>query len=78
MVYVMSVDANEITLTFPRSAVGDVLSLSAELTDRLHELLERNTDGALSAVERAELATLVHMSQFSQLVSMALKASEKP
>lgn len=74
----MSIEANEITLTFPRSALDDVLSLSDELNDRMHELLERNTDGSLAPVERAELATLVHMSQFGQLLALALRAADKP
>ena len=67
-----------VTLTVPRSAVGGVLALSATLLDRMHELLGRNTDGALSAVEREELETLVHMAQFGQIVSMALGAQGKP
>lgn len=54
------------------------MSLSAKLTDRMHELLERNTDGALSAIEQAELETLVQMSQFGQIVSMALQSATRP
>jgi hypothetical protein len=39
----------------------------------MHRLLERNTEGALSPVEREELEKLVEMAQFGQLVSMALR-----
>ena len=46
--------------------------------DRMHELLERNTDGTLDAVEREQLETLVEMAQFSQLVSSALDPVKKP
>ena len=67
-----------VTLTVPRSAVGGVLELSATLLDRMHELLERNTDGALSPVEREELETLVRMAQFGQIVSTALGKQAKP
>jgi hypothetical protein len=67
-----------ITFTLPRSAVGDMLALSATLLDRMHELLERNTDGLLSAIEREELDTLVRMAQFGQMMSMALEASQAP
>lgn len=67
-----------VTVTLPRSAVGDVLSLSAALLDRMHDLLERNADGVLPAVEREELETLVQMAQFGQVVSMALRAQAKP
>jgi hypothetical protein len=69
------VAANDtVTVTLPRSTVGGVLALSAELTDRMHELLERNTDGALNAIEKAELETLVQITQFSQMISTALRA----
>ncbi len=74
----MSQAAESVTVTLPRAAVGDVLALSDALTDRMHELLERNTDGNLTAVERAELETLVKVSQFGQILSMALKAAVQP
>jgi hypothetical protein len=70
--------AESVTVTLPRSVVGDVLALSDTLTDRMHELLERNTDGQLTPVERAELETLVKVSQFGQILSMALKAAAQP
>jgi hypothetical protein len=69
---------DDITLTLPRSVVPDVVALSDTLTDRMHALLERNTDGALSPVERAELETLVQMAQFGQILSMALRGARQP
>lgn len=74
----MSTPADAITLTVPRSAVPDFRALSGSLLDRMHELLERNTDGTLDAVEREQLETLVEMAQFSQLVSSALDPVKKP
>ncbi|HET6248064.1 MAG TPA: hypothetical protein VFE47_10235 [Tepidisphaeraceae bacterium] len=70
--------SESVTFTIPRSAVGDMLSLSASMIDRMHELLERNTDGRLSPLEEEELQTLVQMSQFGQIVSLALQAQLKP
>jgi hypothetical protein len=70
--------AEAVTLTLPRSAIPDVVSLSATLLDRMHELLERNTNGALSPVERQELETLVQMAQFGQILTMALKLPPTP
>ena len=67
-----------VTLTLPRSAVGDVASVSASLLERMHDLLERNADASLSDVEREELETLVQMAQFGQIVSMALGEGETP
>jgi hypothetical protein len=74
----MSAAAGAVTLTLPKSAIPDMVSLSATLLERMHELLERNTDGVLSAVEREELDTLVQMAQFGQIVSLALKRPTTP
>ena len=63
-----------VTLTFPRSAVADVRSLSGALLDRMHELLERNTEGTLTDVERESREMLVQMAQFGQLLTAALDA----
>lgn len=74
----MSVATEPVTLTFPRFAVDGVVALSESLTDKMHALLERNTDGALSPDERAELETLVQIAQFGQLISAAAKATGRP
>lgn len=70
----MPTAADQITLTFPRTAVGDLSEISADLLTCMHELLERNTDGLLSPIERAELETLVRMAQFSQLLASAMES----
>ena len=64
--------ADPITFSVPRAVLSDISRLSAELTDRMHELLERNSDGKLSPNESAELQTLVRMAEFGQIVSLAL------
>ena len=68
----------QIVLSVPRNLLKDVSQLSGELLDRMHQLLERNTDGDLNSAERAELDTLVKMAEFSQIVSMAFQATGKP
>lgn len=70
--------SEDVTLTLPRSAVPGVVALSARLTDRMHDLLERGTDGSLTPAEREQLETLVEMSQFGQIVTMALQARAQP
>ena len=70
----MSAIPDSITLNLPKDAIGGVLALSDSLTDRMHALLERNTDGGLSAVEKTELDTLVQIAQFGQLLTMAIMA----
>lgn len=74
----MATTGEAVTLTLPRAAIGGVLSLVDDLNERMHQLLERNTDGALSSVERAELETLVQMAHFGQMVSMALQSPTNP
>ena len=74
----MTAPADAVTLTLPRSVLPEVVSLSATLLDRMHVLLERNTQGELSAIEREQLETLVEMAQFGQIVSIALQTSVRP
>jgi hypothetical protein len=74
----MSSRAEPVTLTLPGGSLPDVMSLSATLLDRMHHLLECNTEGQLSAIEREELETLVHMAQFGQIITSALRSSGTP
>lgn len=67
----MAAATSHLILTIPRAIVGDLPALSRGLTDRMHALLERNTEGALTGVEREELETLVAMAQFAQIIAMA-------
>lgn len=69
--------ADPVTVSIPRTLLSDIVHLSDDLTDRMHELLERNTDGKLKPAERAELATLVRIAEFGQIVSMALEAPQR-
>lgn len=63
-------ETDSVVLTIPRALLPDLSRLATELNDRMHELLERNTDGTLSDAERLELEQLVHMAQFAQIVNM--------
>jgi hypothetical protein len=75
---VMTPTADPVTFSVPRTILSDIVRLSADLIDRMHELLERNTDGKLNATERRELETLVQMAEFGQIVSMALQPQGTP
>ena len=70
--------ADPVIVSVPRTVLSDIVALSAELSDRMHELLERNTTGELGATEKSELQTLVRMAEFGQIVSMALQTPSKP
>jgi hypothetical protein len=70
--------ADPITISVPRTMLTDLSALSSELADRMHELLERNTDGALQAAEKNELDTLVRIAEFGQIVAMALDPRGTP
>ena len=74
----MTQTVDPITFSVSRSILADIVQLSAELTDRMHELLERNTDGSLTPTEKAELESLVRMAQFGQIVSVALQPQSRP
>ena len=74
----MSALQGSITLSIPRQLVGELPALSADLVDRMHELLERNTEGALDATQRRELDTIVRMAQFSQVLMLAANGSTPP
>jgi hypothetical protein len=67
-----------ITISVPRGLLTDIVQLSAELTDHMHDLLERNTDGQLGETEKAELEALVRLAEFGQIVSMALGPQKTP
>lgn len=73
----MIAPADPITLTVPRTLADSLLMLTADLQERMHALLERNTDGALSADEKSELTALVHVAEFEQIVLAAIHAQER-
>ena len=74
----MSSAADAITLTIPRSILPELPSLAQGLNDRMHEFLERNTEGTLAETERAELETLVQMAQIAQILAMATQEMTNP
>lgn len=74
----MSAPSDLVNVRLPRSVTDRLPALSRRLTERMHELLERNTDGLLSPDERTELETLVDMAQVSEVFSLACQAAEQP
>ena len=54
----------------PRSALPDVPPLPAAVLDRMHDLLERNTDAPLAGVERDELEILIALVQSDQIARL--------
>jgi len=68
---------DSVTVSVSRGILSDIVQLSAELTDRMHELLERNTDGLLNEIEKAELQALVRVAEFGQIVAMAMQPAGK-
>jgi len=74
----MTQSAESVTLSVPRAVLSNIMELSDELTDRMHQLLERNTDGALGPSEKAELETLVQIAEFGQIISVALHKQVSP
>ncbi len=64
-----------VTVILPRSTVGGILSLSSELTDRMHGLMELNTDGRLTSFEKLELETVFQMTHFGRSLAAAFGAN---
>jgi hypothetical protein len=42
----------------------------------MHALLERNTDGALTGVEREELDALVEIAQYARILAMVAAGAQ--
>jgi len=61
-------------MTISRTVVPELPFLSVALTARMHVLLERNTEGTLSAIEHEELEMLVEGAQLAQSLAMADQA----
>ena len=67
--------ADPITVSVPRDILADIVEVSAGLADRMHELLERNTDGALTPTETSELESIVRIAELGQIATLALQSS---
>jgi hypothetical protein len=65
--------ADPVTLSLPRQVLTDLATLTDEMTDRMHALLERNTDGQLDEVELRELEFLTSVAQFGRIIALALR-----
>jgi hypothetical protein len=58
-----------VTISVPRKILASIVELSSEMTDRMHQLLEKNTDGDLGAHEKAELESLVRIAELGQITA---------
>ena len=61
------------TITLPRPLLEGLSGISASFTERMHELLEKNSDGTISANEKRELEVLVRVAKLDQVVTLALQ-----
>jgi hypothetical protein len=69
---------DNITLTLPRPILAGLSGVSASFADRMHGLLDKNSDGTISAQEKSELEALVRIAQLDQIVTLALQHSSVP
>jgi len=74
----MDTQGDNITITVPRPVLTGLAGVSASFTNRLHELLEKNTEGTIDAGERRELDLLVRVAQVDQVVTLALQLPKEP
>ena len=63
---------DSITVILPASLVNDFPVMAERLVERMHELLERNTEGQLNDLEKDELRALVEMAEFAQVFATAV------
>jgi hypothetical protein len=75
MLPAMSAGTDTVLVTIPRDLIPSLPLLSRELTDHMHRLLERNTEGTLTAAEREALETLVPMAQLAHILVMAAQGA---
>jgi hypothetical protein len=69
---------DNVTVTIPRPLLAGLARVTASLTERMHELLEKNTENIISEAEKKELESLVRLSQLDQIVTLALHSSKNP
>lgn len=61
-----------ITVTLPANIASEFHVMAERLVDRMHELLELNTDGRLNDLQKDELRSLVEMAEFAQVFATAI------
>ena len=61
-----------ITVTLPAGVAHEIPIMAERLVQRMHNLLERNTEGQLNDLEKDELQALVEMAEFAQVFAMAV------
>jgi hypothetical protein len=66
------------TISVPRILLAEIANVSDDQIDRMHELLEKNTDGKLTPIEKTELEALVGIAELAQFASMALESPSRP
>ncbi len=71
-------DMKQDTVAIPRSILAGLAGVSASFTERMHELLGKNTEGTISNGEKRELEVLVRVAQLDQIVTLALQLPNEP
>ena len=64
-----------ILFSVPRALLALIVQTANDLIAPMHELLERNTEGELSATEKLELEKLVRIAEFGQILSDAIEGA---
>jgi len=66
------------TITVPRPVLEGLSGISATFADRMHELLDKNSEGTISMEEKRILEMLVKVAKLDQVVTLALEISSRP
>jgi hypothetical protein len=70
--------SENMSVTLPRSAVESLLHISSDLHHRMRVLMLGNKNGALSAVEKSELETVLRLVHVCQMILSELRKADQP
>jgi hypothetical protein len=71
-------DPDLVTIAVPRDWLRIRLTFPAKLNDRMHRLMERNSEGTIAPEELAELEYLVAVAQISHVINLVLQLHGAP
>ena len=71
-------NADNDTVAIPRPILAGLSGVSASFTERMHELLEKNSEGTIGVSEKRELEVLVRVAKIDQVVTLALQLPSGP
>ena len=73
----MNTTMDLVTIKVPRAFIDGLAEESASSTERMHALLERNTEGTITQAEHWELKFLVRLAKIGQILNLGLELQSR-